>query len=55
MNREEAIKILYKRGTNVKDLREVDYEVYDEDFSCFMTENELIDYAKEQSQELEED
>ena len=52
MNIEEAIKILNKIGTNVKDLKKVDYEVFDEDFSVFMTEKEMIDYAIEQSQEV---
>ena len=54
MNKDEAIQILNKRGTNVKDLKKVDYEVCDEDFSFFMTEKELIDYATEQSSEVEE-
>lgn len=51
MNKDEAIKILNKRGTYVKDLKKVDYQVYDEDFSFFMTEKELIDYAIDQSEE----
>lgn len=54
MNKEEAIKILNKRGTNVQDLTKIDYEVFDEDFSFFMTEKELIDYAIDQSKEVEE-
>lgn len=53
MNREEAIKILNNRGTYVKDLKKVDYEIYDEDFKFYTTQKELINYALEQSKELE--
>lgn len=53
MNREEAIKILNKRGTYVKDLKKVDYEIYDEDFKFYATKEELIHYALEQSKESE--
>jgi uncharacterized ubiquitin-like protein YukD len=55
MNITKAIQVLNERGTNVKDLRKIDYEVYDEDFSEFMTEKQLIDYATDQEKELEEE
>lgn len=56
MNKEEAIEILKRRGTNVKDLSDVKYRIYDEDFSFYASsDEELIEYAEEQKKELEDE
>ena len=55
-NVKTAIEFLYRqRGTNTADLSKFKYRVFDEDFSFYCsTDKELIDYAKEQQQDMEE-
>jgi len=51
---EEAINLLTtKRGFDVKDLREVHYNISDEDLDWNVTEKELIKYANDQQLEEE--